>query len=169
MKNKFWLKIKDKVSDLVNMYRQIGLDRKYHKIYMETLDSEFSDRESEFVKMNLKYDPETYNIMFMLKIPMEFQQTGQDWMILDKLNEDTFFVTEFLKKKAGFDNYITPIPEFFHVEDPTIDDGDNSPAYLAIWKFMPMINDKMKKKLIWYPVSGVSLAGILTVLGILFL
>ena len=153
--------IKDKFIDLIGLYRQIKTDRDMFRFYKETLESEYSDKESDFVKMNLKYDPDTHKIICVTSIPNEFQQSGHDYMIYDKLNENTFFITEFLRKTLEFNDYVSGIPSFFHIEDPTAD--DISLTYLAIWDFVPMIDSKLKKKLIIWPVcSLIFILGIIT-------
>jgi hypothetical protein len=60
-----------------------------------------------------------------------------------------------------FNDYVSGIPSFFHIEDPTAD--DISLTYLAIWDFVPMIDSKLKKKLIIWPVCGlIFILGIIT-------
>ena len=158
---KIFRDLKDKVLDIISMYKQISLDNKNRKLYEQTLDEEFSDPHSEFVKRNLKRYPDTNDIVYVFRIPVEFQESGQEYMIYDKLNESTYFITEFLRNTVGFGDYITGVPEYFHVEDPASD--DISLTYVAFWRFQPMITPKLMKKLIWWPVGIVSaLAAIIT-------
>ena len=160
MFKKFFANIKERFLTVIGMYRQIALDNKNRKIFRDTLDEAFADRESEFVKRNLKYIPETYDIVYTLRIPAEFQQSGRDYMILDKLNESTYFLTDFLRNTVGFGDYVSGIPEYFHVEDPSSDDV--SLTYLAMWKFNPVISDTRKKWLTYTPVAaGLLVAGII--------
>lgn len=138
--------------DVVNIYKQMRLDRILFRRYKELLVDQFSRRDSEFVKIGLRMNDDMETISYTFKIPEEFQTCGQDWMIMDKLNENTHFITEFLKTKAGFQNYITPVPEFYHVEDPST--SDLSLTYIAMWKFNPMIQGSLKTKAIIGLVAG---------------
>lgn len=144
--------IKRTWADILNVYRQMNYDKKLYKEYKRLLEDEFQKRDSEFVKIGLKLNEDGETLCYTFKIPEEFQTSGKDWMIYDKLNENTFFITEFLQKKAGFANYITSMPEFFHVEDPST--NDISLTYIAFWKFNPMIQGDLKTKAIIGLVSA---------------
>lgn len=146
--------IKSKFTDLINIYKQIKLDNKYFEDYKTMLAEEFADRESNFVKMGLKLAEDQETLTYTFKIPEEFQTSGQDWMIYDKLNESTYFITEFLKTTVGLHHYITPVPEYFHVEDPN--SNDLSLTYIAFWKFQKVIDGSLKKKVIYGTIGAVA-------------
>lgn len=153
--------IKSKFTDLVNIYRQIKLDNKYYNDYKEMLSQEFADRESKFVSMGLKLAEDRETITYTFKIPEEFQTSGKDWMIYDKLNENTYFITEFLKTTVGLHHYISQVPEYFHVEDPN--SNDLSLTYIAFWKFQKAIDKSLKSKVIFGTVGVVSfIIGLIT-------
>lgn len=159
--------IKSKFIELTNMYRQMKLDSKYYSDYKEMLEIEFADRESSFVKMGLKLAEDQETLTYTFKIPEEFQTSGKDWMIYDKLNESTYFVTEFLKTQVGLHHYISQIPEYFHVEDPN--SNDLSLTYIAFWKFQPVIQGSLKKKLVYGTIGAIAfLLGLITA-GVLLL
>lgn len=148
-------KIKKTWADVLNIYKQMRYDKKLYKQYRELLEDEFQKRDSEFVKIGLRLNEDGETLSYTFKIPEEFQTSGKDWLILDKLNENTYFITEFLKNKAGFNNYITSVPEFFHVEDPST--NDLSLTYIAFWTFNPMIQGSLKKKAIAGLYAGCAL------------
>ena len=141
-------KIKEWFINIFNMYRQIMLDNKNHEIFIKTIKSECYDRKSNFVKLGIKLNSDGESLVYVIKIPLEVQSLGQDFMIMDKLNEGSYFITDFLKNQAGFMGYVT-LPEYFHIEDPTTDSV--STTYIAVWKFNPMISLSLKKKLYAYP------------------
>lgn len=155
MKMSIFTNIRKTFQDTLNIYKQMRLDRILFRRYKELLEDEFSKRESEFVKIGLKLAEDRETLSYTFRIPEEFQTSGQDWMIMDKLNENTYFITEFLKTKAGFQNYITPVPEFYHVEDPN--STDLSLTYIAFWTFNPMIDKELRIK----AVSGLIGAALL--------
>ena len=110
-------KIRETYFETVNMLQQIRQDKEYFKIFVRTINEECADPKSEFVKMGLKVGDDGESIVYLTGVPEEFQSSGRDYMILDKLNENTYFVTDFLKKIWRGDNYIS-VPEFYHIEDP---------------------------------------------------
>ena len=91
---KMFKKIINWFDDLANVYRQTKQDKEYNKRFLEIIREETSDRESKFTKMGLKL--------------------GDDYMIMDNLNENTAFVTNFLQREAGFLQYIG-YPDYFHI------------------------------------------------------
>lgn len=139
----FFRKLREKYYETLNMYRQISLDRKYRKEYLSIIREQCADPKSSFVKNNLKLGDDGESVCYVTNIPAELQTTRNDFMIYEKLNENTYFMTEFLKKEAGFGNYIT-LPQYFHIEDPSSD--DISVLYLAVWRFNPMIYPSLKRK-----------------------
>ena len=74
-------------------------------------------------------------------------------MIQDKLNENTYFVTDFIEKACHLHNYIGR-PEYYHIEDPSAKSDEVSLMYLAEWRFHPMVSSSMKRKL-YSAIGGV--------------
>ena len=147
-------KIREKWFESINLFRQIALDRKNRKIFLNTIREETADPESDFVKKwNLKLSDDGESLVYITSVPENFQSSGRDFMIQDKLNENTYFVTEFLKKICQGGEYIS-LPEYFHVEDPSSD--DISLTYLAVWHFNPIIYPSLKYKAIGSLVAGCS-------------
>ena len=97
---KLFRKIREWYFETLNMYRQIRLDSKNYKLFLRTIREECNDPKSPFVKMNLKLGDDAKSIVYITNIPAELQTTHNDFMIQDKLNENTYFMTEFLKKGA---------------------------------------------------------------------
>lgn len=146
---KLFKKIREFYFTTLNMYRQIGLDNKNRKLFTKSITEESEDPKSEFIKKNLKVGEDGESIVYVTQVPQEVQNNGQDFLIMDKLNESTYFITEFLKRMMGFNEYVS-LPEYYHIEDPSSD--DISLTYLAVWHYNPMIGKSLKRKLYLYPV-----------------
>jgi len=151
---KWFEKLKEFFYETINAYRQIGLDKKYRQDFIRVIHEAAADAESPFVKQNFKIGDDGESVFLVTSVPVEFQTSGQDYMIMNKLNENTYFSTQFLKTQMGGGEYIT-IPEFYHVEDPSSEEV--SLTYLAVWRFNPMIDDKLKKR-IYLKVFGIPFA-----------
>ena len=148
-------KIKEKWYEGINLFRQIALDRKNRKIFLDTIREETADPESDFVKKwNLKLGDDGESLIYLTSVPENFQSSGRDFMIQDKLNENTYFVTEFLKKICQGGEYIS-LPEYYHIEDPS--SSEISLMYLAVWHFSPIIYPSLKYKAIGGLVVGSTL------------
>lgn len=158
---KWFDKIKEFYFETINAYRQIGLDKKYRQEFIRVIHEASADRESPFVKQNFKIGDDGESVVLVTSVPVEFQTSGQDYMIMDKLNENTYFSTQFLKTQMGGGEYIT-VPEFYHVEDPSSD--QISLTYLAIWRFNPMVDDKLKR-IVYLKVFGIPLAVVSMIVG----
>ena len=139
----FFRKIKEFYYETMNMYRQIRLDNKNRELYLRTVREECIDPQSRFVKMNIKLADDQESLVYVTNIPAELQASRNDFMIQERLNENTYFISEFLRKDAGFANYIS-LPEYFHIEDPSSD--DISVLYLAVWKFNPIVYPSLKRE-----------------------
>ena len=74
------------------MIRQISLDKKYEKIFLRVIREETADPKSEFVHKNLKLGDDRKSLIYITNVPEQVQQLGQDFMIYDKLNENTYFI-----------------------------------------------------------------------------
>lgn len=120
-----------------------------------------SDRESFFSMYNIRIDNDNYyQIIYPINIPNEFQIAGQNWQILDKLNETSYIVSRFLKTELGYVNNISDV-EYYHLEDPTNDNV--STTYIAVWNFV----DQLQSKKLVYSILYGSVLFTLSVLGIL--
>lgn len=110
---------------------------------------------------NIRIDNDNYyQIIYPISIPKEFQVAGQDWQILDKLNETSYIVTRFLRTELGYSENI-PDPEYYHLEDPT--DNNVSSSYIAVWNFE---NQLKSKKFVYSIISGTIIIT-LSILGLL--
>ena len=165
--NAFIYRIKERYYETLNMIRQISLDKKYEKVFLRVIREETADPKSEFVHKNLKLGDDRKSLIYITNVPEQVQQLGQDFMIYDKLNENTYFMTEFIEKACHLHNYIGR-PEYYHIEDPSSDSV--SLMYLAEWRFHPMIDSSMKAK-IYAGIGSVCAAvlGGLSYLGYIFL
>lgn len=163
-------KIREKYYETLNMFRQIRLDKKYERMFLRVIREETADPRSEFVtKWNLKLGDDRQSIIYITNVPLEVQQLHQDFLIQDKLNENTYFVTDFIEKACHLHNYIGQ-PEYYHIEDPSAKSDEVSLMYLAEWRFHPMIDSNMKRRL-YTTVAGIgaALAGSLSYVGWLLL
>ena len=151
---KMFKKIINWFDDLANVYRQTKQDKEYNKRFLEIIREETSDRDSKFTKMGLKLGDDGESLIKVVRVPENFQELGDDYMIMDNLNENTAFVTNFLQREAGFLQYIG-YPDYFHIEDPTSD--SISLTYLAVWRFNPMIDSATKMKYFGWTI-GISVA-----------
>ena len=152
--------LRDKYQQAGDFFRQLKLDKHNHELFIKTINEECNDRKSEFVtKYNLRLGDDGESLVLVTKIPVEFQTSGHDYMIADKLNENTYFITEFLKMKAGFFDYIT-LPEYYHVEDPA--SNEVSLTYLAVWRFNPMLTKEYIKK-VCMKIAGWSILAVVAI------
>lgn len=158
-KEKFWTRLGNKIRDTFNIYRQINLDTKYRKEYRRRIRELAQDPTSDFVKFRLRISDNQETISCLIRLPNEFI-AADDYMIYERLNNDTFFITSYLRDNVGFDLYVS-LPEFFHLEEPGRPDAIML-SYIAFWNFQPMIDAKRKKKyLSWlYGVSSFLVCGI---------
>ena len=138
-------KLKENFTDWKNIYLQMKLDKANLEQFKKVIQDEYNDRRSQFNNFNLRADNDFSEIGYVIDIPEEFQTKGQEWQIMDKLNENSFFITEYLKKKLGFEDYVS-FPEYYHIEDPSDDSSTLSCSYLATWKFIPGVDEETKKK-----------------------
>ena len=107
---RLFTKLKEFYYETWNMYRQIGLDKTNKKQFIKTITEECADQKSEFIKKNLKVADDGESIVYITSVPQEVQNYGQDFVIMDKLNENTYFITDFLKRIVGFNEYVS-LPE----------------------------------------------------------
>lgn len=139
-------RIADWFSRQISLWRQMREDSKCLDKFIDAIEEQCSDRESAFSKANLKPGEDGESLVLVTGVPQEVQTNGQDYLIQDKLDENTFFVTEMIKQETGLNDYILK-PDYYHVEDPT-NDRTVSLTYLAVWTFSPLVSESEKKSLL---------------------
>ena len=160
---KFINNIKEFYYNILEQYYIYNNDKKIKKIFDEKIKEELNEKESFFNNYNLRTLNDFKQIVQVIDIPEEYQLKGQQWQIMDKLNENTYFTTKYLKDNLGFGDNVTN-PEYYHIEDPS----SNTPfscRYLAIWKYTPVLKSK---KLI-YTINSIITILSLSVIGGLIL
>lgn len=119
------------------------------KAFVRIIQEEENDRESFFNANNLRSTDGFTKVVHVIDIPEEYQLKGQPWQIMDKLNENAYFVTRYLRDELGFGDNVTS-PEFYHIEDPS-SGKPFSTRYFGIWSYTPVL--KSKKRI--YIVNGI--------------
>ena len=142
-------KIKDWWYSLRNEYYQSSKDKLMLKAFVRVIQEEENDRESFFNANNLRSTDGFTKVVHVIDIPEEYQLKGQPWQIMDKLNENAYFVTRYLRDELGFGDNVTS-PEFYHIEDPS-SGKPFSTRYFGIWSYTPVL--KSKKRI--YIVNGI--------------
>ena len=153
-------KIKDFWYNIHDQYRQYYHDKKMKKLFPKIIQEQDNDKESFFNEQNLRTLDNFMQVVQVIDIPEEYQLKGQQWQIMDKLNENSYFITKYLRDELGFKDNVS-IPEYYHIEDPS----SNTPLscrYLAIWKY---VNVLKSKKLIYIINSIISVL----ILGLIYL
>ena len=145
-KESFFSRIKNQIIDTFNIYRQIHLDKKYHKEYVTRMREMAQDPSTDFVKLGIKVSEDGETLSSLVQLPNEFI-AADEYLIYAKLNDNTVFITSYLRENLGLNLYVS-LPEFFRIEDPNKPD-DISLSYIAMWNFQPMIEKKRKKKYLW--------------------
>ena len=161
-------KLKDKILNfwynIIEQYKLYRLDKKNKKLFPKVIEEENNDRDSLYNKYNLRSLDDYTKVVQIIDIPEEYQLKGQQWQIMDKLNENSYFTTIYLKDTLNFkDNIVNP--EYYHIEDPS----SNTPLscrYLAIWQITPVLKSK---KLIYIinSILTVLAVSILSIIGFL--
>ena len=136
----------DWFSRQIALWKQMREDSKCLDKFIDIIEEQCSDRESAFSKANLKPGEDGESLVLVTGVPQEVQTNGQDYLIQDKLDENTYFVTEMIKQETGLNDYILK-PDYYHVEDPT-NDRTVSLTYLAVWTFQPLVTESEKKRLL---------------------
>ena len=160
------MKLKERIEncwyDIKNQYQQFYKDKKIKKSFDKIIKDESNDRETYFNEYNLRSLNNFKQVVQIIDIPEEYQLKGQQWQIMDKLNENTYFTTKYLRDDLGFGDNVTN-PEYYHIEDPS----SNTPfscRYLAIWEYTPVLKSK---KLIYTINTVISTLGIGGIAGLL--
>lgn len=152
-------KISNWFHSVIAEYKTAKFDNITKKLFIDSVKSQISDRNSFFNMYNIRIDNDNYTqIVYPFSIPAEFQIAGQEWQIKDKLDETSFVVSRFLKTELGYNDYIEG-PEYYHLEDPA--DTNISTSYIAIWNFKPVLKSK-KKIYIINSIGSVIIIGLIT-------
>lgn len=161
---KLFRKIKDYYYYIIDQYHIYFNDKKIKKTFSKQIKEVSNDRESYFNEYNLRSMNDFNQIVQVIDIPEEYQLKGQPWQIMDKLNENTYFTTKYLRENLGFGDNVKN-PEYYHIEDPS----SNTPLscrYLAIWEYTPVLKSK---KLIYTVNSIITLFTSFIIGGLIFL
>lgn len=149
--------------DLKDQYHQLKHDKMMKKAFYQIIKEESNDRESFFNASNLR-TTDFNDVVYVFNIPEEYQLSGQQWQIMDKLHENSFFVNRYLREELKLGDNVS-LPEFYHIEDPS----SNVPfscKYMAMWKYTPVLINK-KKIYTVNTILSIFIIGIIT--GIVFL
>ena len=139
---KLFENIKDWWNSFLDDYHQSSKDKLMQKAFIKVIKEEENDRESFFTANNLRSTDGFTKVVHVIDIPEEYQLQGQPWQIMDKLNENAYFVTRYLREDLKLGDNVT-IPEFYHVEDPS-SGKPFSCRYLAVWNYQPVLKSKKK-------------------------
>lgn len=134
--------IKDWWYSLKEEYHQYSKDKLMQKAFIQVIKEEENDRESFFTANNLRSTDGFTKVVHVIDIPEEYQLKGQPWQIMDKLNENAYFVTRYLRDELGFGDNVT-FPEFYHIEDPS-SGKPFSTRYFGIWSYTPVLKSKKR-------------------------
>lgn len=150
--------------DIYDQYEQYKRDKKAKKLFYARLKEVSEDRESLFNQYNLTAINNYSQIAYVVNIPEEFQLKGQQWQIMDKLNEYTYFMSKYLREDVGIGENLSQ-PSYYHIEDPSA----NTPLsckYLVIWEFEEVLKNKKVPYIIntLLAVFGLGILGGLTYL-----
>lgn len=150
-------------------YHQFSKDKMIKKAFHKLIQSESNDRESFFNQSNLRATNDFYEVVQVIDIPEEYQIKGQQWQIMDKLNENSFFVTRYLRDELQLGDNVS-VPEYYHIEDPS-SGKPFSCRYLAVWNYQPVLKSKKKIYIVDTIIGtiGTSVVGGLTWLAIILL
>ena len=151
--------IKDWWYSLKEEYQQSSKDKLMQKAFVQVIQEEENDRESFFTANNLRSTDGFTKVVHVIDIPEEYQLKGQPWQIMDKLNENAYFVTRYLRDELGFGDNVTS-PEFYHIEDPSSGKPFSTRCF-GIWSNTPVL--KSKKRI--YIVNSVASALIAGIVG----
>ena len=151
--------IKDWWYSLKEEYHQSSKDKLMQKAFIKVIKEEENDRESFFTANNLRSTDGFTKVVHVIDIPEEYQLKGQPWQIMDKLNENAYFVTRYLRDELGFGDNVTS-PEFYHIEDPS-SGKPFSTRYFGIWSYTPVLKSKKRIYIVNSVVSAL-IAGIVS-------
>lgn len=137
---KLFINIKYYWFNIYDQYKQYKKDKKAKKNFPKIIKEAAEDRESIFNQYGLQFYNNYKDVAYVIDIPEEYQLKGQQWQIMDKLNESSYFMSKYLREDLGIGENLSQ-PEYFHIEDPS----SNTPLscrYLAIWHYADVLENK---------------------------
>lgn len=161
--------IKEWLYSYKDEYKQSKKDRIMKKKFHDSIKQEANDRESFFNRNNLRTENDFSEVVQVFDIPEEYQLKGQQWQIMDKLNENSYFVSRYLRDELKFGDNLSQ-PDYYHIEDPS-SGKPFSCKYLAIWTYKPLLQSKKKIYIVNSIISicSLGLISILITLGFILL
>lgn len=132
--------IRDRWFEIQDTYRQYLTDKKAKKRFPKVIKEVAEDRESVFNQYNIRYSDNYKQVVYVITIPEEYQLKGQSWQIMDKLNENSYFISKYLREDLGIGDHLS-FPEYYHLEDPSQNDIPSC-KYLSIWTYEPVLKTK---------------------------
>lgn len=156
--------IKEGWYNIQDSYKQYLNDKKAKRRFPKTIKKVAEDRESVFNQYNIRYSDNYKQVVYLITIPEEYQTKGQSWQIMDKLNENSYFISKYLREELGIGENLS-MPEYYHLEDPS-DNNTPSCKYLAIWTYQPVLQTK---KIPYIINSSITISGLGIIGGIITL
>ena len=143
MKTKFGKRIEQFFQNL----KQIKIDRKIRKDFINDIKHEIQDPRSQFNALHLSTDENYNSITTILSLPESFQLSGSDIMKYQKLQELARPINLYIGKELNYGEYFKS-PEFFYIDNisSTNDTNENeileevSCSYVAEWKYAPLLD-----------------------------
>ena len=143
MKTKFGKRIEQ----FFNNLKQIKIDKKIRKDFINDIKHEIQDPRSKFNALHLSTDENYNSITTIISIPESFQLSGSDIMKYQKLQELSKPINLYISKDLNYGEYFLA-PEFFYIDNVGAPEtGDNneileevSCSYVAEWKYAPLLN-----------------------------
>lgn len=124
--------IKEFVSSALFEYSEYKRTKSEYERFKKTIKDLSFDRQSKFNELKLTVSEDGLKVEKRVDVPENFQISGEDWQIYDKLNENVFKSNLYLREELGFGDRMMS-PEFWHVEDPEDTERDSC-TYIAQWK-----------------------------------
>jgi len=140
--------------------KQIKTDKENRKKFIEDITQEIVDPMSTFNKLKLQCDDEYTRISCVINIPEEYQMAGSDIDKYRKLNELTRPVNKYLVRELNWGEYFLN-PDFYYIDtntDPNMVSDEISCAYIATWKYSPVLNKYPNFKYQLAFVAGMAVA-----------
>ena len=139
MKTKFGKRIEQ----FFNNLKQIKIDKKIRKDFVNDIKHEIQDPRSKFNALHLSTDENYNSITTIISIPESFQLSGSDIMKYQKLQELVRPINIYINKDLNYGQYLLS-PEFFYIDNIADNDGEIleevSCSYVAEWKFSPLLD-----------------------------
>lgn len=140
--------------------KNLFIDIKNKREFRKEMKREASDVASKFNAYKLSLDPDCNHISTIVNVPTEFQISGSDVDIMNKLQEIVRPITNYLCYELSWAEFMY-VPEFYHIEDSETTSPRESRTYLVIWKYAPLIMDNKK----FLTTLILSIIGLITLIG----